>query len=141
MKPLILACIFALVAVTAFAQPPTAYTLKIFNQGASQPVSTTVLPASGFVCGLTPKLPTPTGAVANGKRLVIDDPANPATMDCLYVDPGTGPLVSLPFGVQVYTATINVVNSAGTSSDVASLNSFTHPGTVAPVPTGVRVVP
>lgn len=121
------------------AQPPTSYILKISNIGASTPFSTTTLPASGFVCGVTPKLASPSGTFANPKRVVIDDPAAPTTADCVFTDAGAGPLLALPFGTQQYNAVIDVVNSAGTSADSLVSNSFSRPGTVAPAPTGLRV--
>lgn len=128
-----------LLATTAQAQPPTSYLFKVFNQGATLPVSSVTLPSSGFTCGLTPKVPTPTAPVANPKRVIIDDPLNPLA-DCVFTDSGSGPLLALPFGTQIYTATIAGVYPAGNSSDTPTANSFTHPGVVGSAPTGARVV-
>lgn len=130
---------FLLLAAPASAQPPTSYILKIFNQGATAPVTTTTIPASSFTCGQTPKVTVSTGTETNPNRLAFDDPANPSTADCVYVDPGTGPILSLPFGAQVYTAVMDVVNAVGTTADSASSNPFVHPGTISAVVTGLRV--
>lgn len=124
----------------AQAQPVTGYVLKLSTQ-AGAAVSTTPLPLSAVVCGQTPKIPPPSGAVANPRRLVFDDPSSPTTADCVWTDPGTGPLFALPFGAISYLAVIDAVNSVGTSPDSLASNSFTRPGTVAPALTGVRVVP
>ena len=118
------------------AQTVTSYTLKIFNQGAPAPLTTTVLPATNFVCN-QPQ-PASTTNTANPTTIAFNDPLN-AGQACLYVDPGTGPLFSLPFGTGTYTATVAATNSVGTSADSAVSNPFTRPGVVAAVPTAVRV--
>lgn len=124
-------------AARADAQALTGYNLKIFNQGALLPMSTTPMSVTAFTCGQTPKVTQPNGT--NAKRVIIDDPAAPGTADCVYTDNGTGPLVALPFGTQVYVATINAVYPAGTSADSNVSNPFSHPGVVGPAPSGLRI--
>lgn len=124
----------------AQAQPVTSYTVNIFLQGAGLPLTTATLPASSFLCSQTPKVPPATGSVANPGRFVVDDPAAPSTADCIYVDPGTGPILALPFGTQVFTATIAATSTGGTSVATAGLNSFTHPGASPSAPTGFRII-
>lgn len=137
MKRLVPTALFALVAIPAFAQAPTSYTLKISNQGASAPFTTAVLPATAFVCGLTPKIVVTTTSV-NPAKVVIDDPAD-ITKDCVYTDPGTGPIFALPFGTQVYTATIVATYPAGVSADSNVSNPFQKPGVVGSAPSGLRL--
>lgn len=135
MKSFVIAVCVVLLASSAYAQAPTSYQLKIFNQGATSPLTTTSLAASGFTCN---QAPPDTTNVANPTKIAFDDPAN-AGKSCVFTDNGTGPLVALPFGTGVYVATLAVVNSAGTSPDSAVSNSFTRPGTTANAPVAVRV--
>jgi hypothetical protein len=120
----------------AQAQTATSYTLKIFNQGAAQPITTTALPATGFTCGLAKAVVLAT--THNPTTVNINDPAD-ATKDCQYVDPGTGPLLSLPFGTNTYVATLSATNPAGTTADSGSSNPFDHAGTIPQVPANVRI--
>ncbi len=140
MKHALLAVCLLLLAHSASAQTITGYVLKLSTQ-AGAAVSTTPLALSVVTCGVSPKAPPPSGSPTNPKKVMWDDPASPATADCLYTDPGTGPLFALPFGATAYLAVIDATNSAGTSPDSLPSNSFTHPGTVAPALTGVRVTP
>lgn len=126
-------------AIPAHAQAPTSYTLKISNQGAAAPFTSAVLPASGFTCGVTPKIPPFTTTSVNPSKVVIDDPAAPTTADCIYTDPGTGPILSLPFGTQIYTSTISATYPAGPSPDSLVSNPFSRPGVVGSAPTGLRM--
>lgn len=138
MKQIVLALGFTLVAGVAAAQSPTSYTIKISNQGAPAPFTTAILPIASLTCGVTPKIPPiPTTAV-NPVKFVIDDPAD-VTKDCVYADPGNGPILALPFGPQVYTATLVANYPAGSSADSGVSNPFSHPGVVGPVPTGLRI--
>lgn len=121
------------------AQTITNYVVKVFNQGAAAPLTSTTLAASAFACGVTPKLVAGSGTTTNPSKIVFDDPSNPTGADCVYQDNGTGPILSLPFGSQVYVVAIDAVNAAGTSPDSQLSNPFAHPGTVASAPTGVRV--
>lgn len=127
---------FILIATAVQAQPVTGYTVKFSNQGAPAPFMTTTLPTASWVCGQPKLVVAP--PIVNASKLAVDDPAD-VTKDCVYVDNGTGPLLALPFSVQVYVATIASVDVAGTSADSAVSNPFSRPGTVAPVPTGFRV--
>ncbi len=132
MKSICLALVLvALSALSASAQAPTAYTITL-NTGA-----TATIPIAQWTCGQTPKIPA-TSAVNPG-RVVIDDPAAPTTADCIYTDPGTGLLKSLPFSPASYTATATVTNSAGVSPLSATSLPFTRVGTVPGAPTGLRL--
>lgn len=137
LAPLLVALLMPSVA---HAQAITGYVLKLQTQ-AGAAVSTTPLALSTVTCGVTPKAPPPTGSPTNPKKVIWDDPAAPTTADCIYTDPGTGPLFALPFGATAYLAVIDATNAAGTSPDSLPSNSFTRPGTVAPALTGVRVTP
>ncbi len=130
--------VFLLSVAPIEAQPPSSYLLKISNQGATAPFSTSTLLASGFVCNQTPKLIV-SGSQLNPTKVAFDDPANPTGADCVFVDSGAGPLLALPFSTQAYTATLAIVNTAGTSPDSVASNSFSRPGLVATAPAGVRV--
>ncbi len=134
------ACLLLLTALPLEAQTITGYVLKLSTQ-AGAAVSTTPLALSVVTCGVSPKAPPPTGSPTNPKKVIWDDPASPATADCLYTDPGTGPLFALPFGATAYLAVIDATNSAGTSPDSLPSNSFTHPGTVVNALTNIRVTP
>lgn len=136
MKAALIALALLVLPSLASAQTATSYTLKIFNQGAAQPITTTALPATGFVCGLAKAIVLAT--THNPTTVNINDPAD-ATKDCQYVDPGTGPLLSLPFGTNTYVATLSATNPAGTSADSGSSNPFDHAGTIPPVPANVRI--
>lgn len=139
MRTLSALTIALLMAVSASAQAPTGYVLKL-STVAGAAVSTTPIALSAVTCGVTPKATAPAG-VTNPKKVVWDDPTQPTTADCVYTDPGTGPLFALPFGATAYRAIVATVNDAGTAADSLPSNSFTHPGTVAPVLTGIRVTP
>ena len=117
------------------AQPVTSYTLKISNSGAPAPLSVTVLPATGFTCNQPPPA-TPTSV--NAAFVLFDDQANAGKV-CIYTDSGSGPLLALPFGSGIYTATLAATNSVATSGDSLASPPFTRPGVGAAVPTGVRV--
>jgi len=132
--------LFVLATTNLHAQAITGYVLKI-STSAGAPVSTTPVPLSSVECGVAPKIPPASGGVVNPKRVVWDDPSSPAALDCVYTDPGAGPLSALPFGATAYLMVADAVNSVGTSPDSLPSNSFTRPGTVAPALTGVRVVP
>jgi hypothetical protein len=125
-------------AAHAHAQTITSYPLKIWNVGATAPISTTVLPASSFVCNQT--APTVPPSVINPTKLAIDDVVNVGKV-CIYTDSPGGPLLGLPFSSQPLQATLAATNSAGTSPDSAVSNSFTRPGLPPPAPTAVRAVP
>ena len=127
---ILLAC-----AAPLAAQPATSYTVKIYNQGASSPLTTTVLPAAAFTCA-QPQPPPPTNT-ANPNKLAFNDP-DIAGQACLYTDSGSGPLLALPFGTGVYVARIAMTNSAGTTADSADSNSFSRPGITGAVLTGVK---
>lgn len=123
-------------AARVTAQPALSYTLKIFNQGAPAPISATTIPIASFTCNAVAPVTTNT---ANPNKIVFDDPANAGKV-CLFTDAlPTGPLLGLPFGSGIYVASLVVNNSAGASPDSALSPTFTQPGTILPVPTGLRV--
>lgn len=129
-------CLIGMASV-ASAQVPTSYTLKVFNQGAPQPIATSALPTSAFVCNQT--APDTTNTANPNKVLFNDpDPANPGKV-CIFIDGGSGPLLSLPFGSGIYVATIAAVNTAGPSPDSALSNLFSRPGATAVAPVGLKV--
>ncbi len=127
--------ILALAAAPASAQAVTSYTFKISNQGAPAPLSVTVLPAAGFVCN---SLPPPAPVGVNPLFILFDDPALAGKV-CVYTDSGAGPLLALPFGSGIYTATLAATNAVSTSLDSVTSPPFSKPGVGAAVPTGVRV--
>ncbi len=135
LAPLLVALLMPSVA---HAQAITGYVLKLSTQ-AGAAVSTTPLGLTVVTCGVTPKATV--SSATNPKKVIWDDPAAPTTADCVYTDPGTGPLFALPFGATAYLAIVNATNSVGMSPDSLPSNSFTRPGTVAPALTGVRVTP
>lgn len=133
----ILTLALALPAMAA-AQVITSYTLTINPAGTTTVTSTTTLPvaAGGVVCNLTPMVG---GSTINPLHVSITDPVN-AGKSCIYVDPGTGPLASLPFSTVSYTATIHATNTAGNSPESAASLPFSHPGVAPVAPTGLQVI-
>ena len=119
------------------AQSVTEYRLGIYIQGGLSPITSVSLPVSAFVCG-QPKVAV-TGTQVNPSRMRMDDPTN-AALDCVYVDPGTGPLLALPFNpTTIYEGTLRAANTAGVSVESARSNPFSRPGTIPPAPVGLRI--
>ncbi len=132
MNRFLFALAFLLLASTVHAQPVTKWTIRVYNQGAAQPISPpTDLLAANVICGLDPSALTPS---PNPLKAAWNDVANAGKV-CMWADPGTGPLLSTPFGGN-YEATLTATNTAGTSAESARA-PFTHPGTVPPVPAGL----
>jgi hypothetical protein len=128
-----------LLPVVGRAQAITSYTLNVYLQGGSTAVSSAVLAVANVQCGITPKA-TVTGTPSNPSRVYWDDEAAPTTADCRYVDPGTGPILALPFNpTAVYVAKILATNAAGSSPESAASNPFSRPGSAPSARTGVRV--
>lgn len=118
------------------AQPVQKWTLSIYNVGAQTPISApTELLAANVTCNQT--APTSTNTV-NPTRVVFDDP-NVAGKVCIWVDPGTGPLASMPFGASSYEGTLTATNAAGTTAESARA-PFTRPGLPPGVPMAVRFI-
>ena len=134
---LVLALACCLLPSLASAQAITSYTLAITAPG-SPPVliSTTVIQAIAVTCNQAPPVG---GSAINPTRAVFDDPAN-VGMVCIWTDPGSGPLSTLPFGATSYTATLIATDSAGDSPASVASPPFTHPGLVRPAPTGLRLI-
>src|SRR5262245_1020479 len=101
MKRMVFVLGMLLIAHAASAQSITAYPLKIYNVGATTPLSTTDLLAANVVCNQAP--PTTTSTI-DPTKVIWDDEANAGRL-CIWTDPGTGPLASLPFGALTYEAT------------------------------------
>jgi len=133
------AAIVMTAAVPVRAQAVTGYTVRVYNQGAAQPVQApTQFQAADFTCNQDAPAGTAGGTlVTNPSKILFDDPANAGKV-CIWTDPGTGVLFSLPFGTTVYEATITALNSAGESPESVRSNPFGRPGTVAPAPTGLK---
>lgn len=137
--PLVAAVALSLsLPAAARAQAITEYTLAIYLQGGATPISTPqALPASAFICG-QPRVAA-TSATANPSRIRIEDPAAP-TLDCVYADTGTGPLLALPFNpTAVYEVTLSATNTVGTGPASVRSNSFSRPGSVPNAPRLPRV--
>lgn len=128
-----------LFSAIAHAQSPiTSVTLKFFIQGGTTTVQTpTVMPITSFVCNTT-KPADPVAPVVNPTKIYFDDPVNVGKI-CLYTDPGSGVLFSVPFGTQVYEGRISATNAGGTGPDSSVSNSFSHPGAPPLVLTGLKV--
>jgi hypothetical protein len=134
MRRLSLAFVFVLFPMLLSAQPITTYTLKTYNVGAPSPIQTFTFQASAVVCNqANPAI----GVTANPTKVVWDDTVN-AGKACIWTDPGTGPLFSVPFGGQ-YEGTLSQTNSAGTSVESARA-PFTRPGTVPAPIVGLRFI-
>jgi hypothetical protein len=118
------------------AQTITKWTLRVYNVGAPSPLSapTDFIIGTNLTCGVDPTTITVSGT--NPMKAVFDDPAQ-AGKACVYTDPGTGPLLSTPFG-GTFEATLTATNSAGTSPESAPRVPFSHPGLTPPAPGGLR---
>jgi len=143
MKRLLFALAFLALPALAHAQAITS--VRIVVSGGAAPV-TNDLPIASVTCGLS-KSTEPVvlaGTTHNPSELDWDDPSAPTTLYCRYKDTGTAgtpsPLIGLPFGATVYTATAAFVNSVGPGPASAVSNPFDHPGQApATAPTGLRV--
>jgi hypothetical protein len=134
MRMLWLCLAFGFSASLVSAQAITGYDVKFYNQGAQASFQTTSV---AFTCNQT-KPAAPSGTALNPSTIAFNDPAN-AGKACLYTDPGTGVLGSLPFGAQAYEATVVAKNTAGSSPESARSNLFTRPGAVPPAPQGLQI--
>ena len=135
MRSVVLGLVLLLFASLASAQAITGYDFRIYNQGAQQPLQGPT--ALVVVCNQTLP-PTPTGSVSNPTTVFFKDPVN-AGKGCLYTDPGTGLLSSLPFGAPNYEATVSAKNSVGSSPESARSNLFTRPGSLPGAPQGLGI--
>ncbi len=126
-------------ALPAGAQALTGYQLRIYlNGGGPAPVTTYDIPLNAVTCG-QPRVNV-TGPVTNPNTALFEDDAN-RTLDCRWVDNGTGPLFALPFSLtSTYTSRIHYVNAAGIGPESPSSNLFTRPGSSpATFPANVRM--
>jgi hypothetical protein len=130
--------VLLLVPSGASAQAVDKWTLRIYLTGAASPLSApTDLLAASVLCNQ----PSPVvGVPVNPTRVVFDDPVNVGKV-CIWTDPGTGPLLSLPFGVGGYEGTLTAT-ADGLPPSLESVRApFTRPGLTPGVPTGLRFVP
>lgn len=130
----LLACVVGLPRPVS-GQSITSWTLRVYNQGAQLPLSTTTLLPISVMCN---QAPPAAGPATNPSRVVWDDGANAGKV-CIWTDPGTGPLFSVPFG-GTYDGTLAAINSAGTSPESVRA-PFTRPGSVPASPSGLRFLP
>lgn len=126
---------------SAHAQAITAEVLTIYRQGQTTPATAPiVLPRANIQCAQTTIAP-PGGTVANPLRAAWPDPAD-ATRDCVYRDPGNGPLAMLAFDAAVvYEATLVFRNGAGDSAASPRSNLFTRPGVPPASPARLVIAP
>jgi hypothetical protein len=116
-------------------QQITVWTLRIYTVGAAVPLSTpTDLLAANVVCN---QPAPPASPSINPTRVIFDDPQNIGRV-CLWTDPGTGPLQSIPFGALTYEATLTATNVAGTSAE-SNRAPFTRPGLPPGIPTALKL--
>lgn len=139
---LMLACLGMASAVSAQSQTPPVSHVRVVVTGGVSPV-TNDLPIASIACNQTPPAPT-TGTVHNPTKVIYDDPAVAGKV-CIYTDTGAppSPLLALPFGGTVYTATAAFIyGTAGPGPFSAVSNPFDHPGVPGTTaPTGFRVTP
>ena len=131
MKRFLLTILILSIPVVVQAQTITSHSVRFYNTGASQPLQTNSLQSSAFTCGQT----RATGATLNPTRIVYNDPAN-QVLDCVYNDPGTGPISSTPTGVNL-EATLTNINSIGESPE--SNRAPFLKGNLPPAPGGLRL--
>lgn len=125
---------FLLVASLVSAQSIDKWTLRLFNTGAASPLSTTDLLAANVVCNQVAPVTTST---VNPNKAIFDDPLNVGKV-CIWTDPGTGPLFSVPFG-GTFEGSLSATDITGASAESAR-SPFTRPGFVPAVPTGLRLI-
>lgn len=127
----------AAASASAQSAPPIIdYTFRVYNVGAPAPLlAPLVIPFGNLTCNQTKSVP-PFPPYTQPKTVEFDDPIN-LGKSCVYTDPGTGLLFSVPFG-GTYEATLSARNSAGSSAE-GGRGPFTRPGSVPGVPTGLRI--
>lgn len=137
MKRILFVFAFAFVATSALAQPVSKWTQRVYVAGAAQPLSAPLDLVAGqnATCNVDPAAVVSQGA--NPVGIAWDDPANPGKA-CVYRDPGTGPLLSTPFGGS-FEVTLTATNALGTSPETPRV-PFSHPGAILNAPTGLRPV-
>lgn len=137
MKRLLILIALLASATPAYAQPISQYNFRVYNAGAPAPLQgPQALPLGSVTCNLAPPA---VAAYTQPKTVVFDDPAFPPASGkvCIFTDPGTGLLFSVPFG-GTYEGTLTAVNSAGESGE-SNRGPFTRPGSKPGVPTNVRI--
>ena len=122
-------------ATPVSAQTITRWTLRVYNVGARQPLSSPIdlIAGQGVTCNLDPAsaMTTQNNPI---RAAVWNDPAAAGRV-CAWVDPGTGALPSTPLGGS-YEASMTATNATGTSGESARV-PFPHPGVPASPQSGV----
>lgn len=133
--------LLALPVSSASAQSlTTVFQVRVYLDGGASPVTTYDIPVQNVQCG-QPKVAGPGGVSYNPVGLRWDDELNPTGHDCLWMDPGTGPLFALPVSLtNVYRARLVAIDPIGTSPESAPSDPFGRRGLPA-APTGLRLVP
>lgn len=131
---LLVACIVGLMACPLHAQGIDKWSVRIYNVGAVAPLFGPLdLLAANVQCNQVAPANTTT---VNPNKIIFNDDANVGKV-CIWTDPGTGVLTAVPFGAAAYEGTVTATNAAGTSAE-SSRASFTHPGVLPGVPSGLR---
>lgn len=129
---LFIGLVLLLLPVPAHAQTIGSYVFKIFNAGATNPLSTTNIPVASVQCNQTPTTSTNT---TNPTDLWWTDPANVGRA-CHYVSQPTDPLITMPITGNPLEATLVAVSTTGLASVDSNRAPFTKPGTAPAAPTG-----
>jgi hypothetical protein len=133
----LVATFIAASALSAVAQPVTSYRLAIYNVGGATPITSFDFPAAQVDCAQP--FVTVTGTQLNASQVRWQNPAN-AALDCVWNDPGTGPLFALPFSTTLtYNVGLRATNLAGFSAESIRSNPFQRPGSVLAAPALPRV--
>lgn len=127
-------------ASAAQAQAITAEVLTIYRQGQSTAATAPIVLSRANIQCAQPTIPVP-GTVVNPLRAAWPDPAD-QTRDCVYTDPGSGPLAMLAIDATVvYEATLVFRNSVGDSDASPRSNLFTRPGIPPVAPARLVIAP
>lgn len=137
MKSLVcLALALLVLAAPARAQSIDKWQLRIYLTGAVAPLQAPAdLLVANVSCGLPAAL---VGVTVNPNVGEWGDPVQ-ATRFCRWTDPGTGALLSLPFGAASYEATLQAWAATLFSAETPRA-PFTRPGATPLVPTSFRVL-
>lgn len=122
----------------AAAQTPDRWTVKHYAAGATAPISPgTDLLVANVQCNLLSG-PGPAATTVNPDKIFFNDPFN-ANRFCVWTDPGTGLLASVPLGGP-FTTTVTAAAGTFLAPESVPSPAWTHPGLTPAATTGVRVV-
>lgn len=107
------------------------------NTTTGSPIQTTTMLVGAFVCNQTKLVVS--GTVVNPTQVAFDDPAAPATKDCIAPLASTV-LIALPNGVGYKSVLVARDNLGQLSVRSAASNPFDKQGNPS-VPTGLRIIP